>query len=77
MIITTCAVQVGVVEVTKEKINEAVANHFDINTLSGSLNPTCVANLGCSTGPNTFISVQNIIEAIEVRTQIHIKRRKY
>ncbi|KAF3943081.1 hypothetical protein ACB098_08G167700 [Castanea mollissima] len=59
--------QRGVVEVAKEKINEAVANHFDINTLLGSLNPVCVADLGCSTGPNTFISVQNIIEAIELK----------
>ena len=67
MIITTCAVHRGVVEVAKEKINEVVANHFDINTLSGSLNPICVADLGCSTGPNTFISVQNIIEAIKLK----------
>ena len=52
--------QRGVVEIAKEKINKVVANHFDINTLSGSLNLICVADLGCSTGPNTFISVQNI-----------------
>nr|POF17169.1 isoform 2 of probable s-adenosylmethionine-dependent methyltransferase at5g38100 [Quercus suber] len=57
----------GVVEVAKEKINEAIANHFDINTLSGSLNPICVADLGCSTRPNTFFSVKNIIEAIELK----------
>ncbi|KAK4588944.1 hypothetical protein RGQ29_019806 [Quercus rubra] len=51
--------QRGVVEVAKEKINEAVANW--------SLNAICVADLGCSTGPNTFVSVQNIIEAIELK----------
>uniref|UniRef100_A0A2N9FN25 Uncharacterized protein n=1 Tax=Fagus sylvatica TaxID=28930 RepID=A0A2N9FN25_FAGSY len=57
--------QRGVVEAAKEKIIEAVANHLDIKTLSASLNQVCVADLGCSTGPNTFISVQNIIEAIQ------------
>ena len=52
-------------EIAKEKINEAVANHFDIKALSDSLKPVCIADLGCSTGANTFISVQNIVEAIE------------
>ncbi|KAK4608590.1 hypothetical protein RGQ29_002124 [Quercus rubra] len=54
-------------EAAKEKINKAIADHFDIKTLSASLNSVCVADLGCSTRPNTFISVQNIIEAIKLQ----------
>ncbi|KAL0000122.1 hypothetical protein SO802_019724 [Lithocarpus litseifolius] len=54
-------------EAAKEKINKAIADHFDIKTLSASLNSVCVADLGCSTGPNTFISVQNIIEAVKLQ----------
>ncbi|XP_065625517.1 loganic acid O-methyltransferase [Quercus suber] len=54
-------------EAAKEKINKAIADHFDIKTLSASLNLVYVADLGCSTGPNTFISVQNIIEAIKLQ----------
>ncbi|KAK7849227.1 putative s-adenosylmethionine-dependent methyltransferase [Quercus suber] len=54
-------------EAAKEKINKAIADHFDIKTLSASLNSVCEADLGCSTGPNTFISVQNIIEAVKLQ----------
>lgn len=59
--------QRGVVEAAIEKINEAIANHFDINALSISPNPICIADLGCSTGPNTFIAMQNIVEAIKLK----------
>ncbi|KAI9087086.1 hypothetical protein K1719_030921 [Acacia pycnantha] len=34
-----------------------------------SENPICIADLGCSTGPNTFAAAQNIIEAIELQCQ--------
>ncbi|KAK4608598.1 hypothetical protein RGQ29_002132 [Quercus rubra] len=59
--------QRGVVEAAKEKINEAIANHFDIKTFCGSKNPVCMVDLGCSTGANTFITVQNIVEAIKLK----------
>ena len=52
----------GVVEAVMEKINEAIANHFDINALSISPNLICIVDLGCSTGSNTFIAMQNIVE---------------
>ena len=54
-------------EAAKEKINEAIANHFDIQTFFGSKNPVCIVDLGCSTGANTFITVQNIVEAIKLK----------
>ncbi|KAK7849229.1 putative s-adenosylmethionine-dependent methyltransferase, partial [Quercus suber] len=59
--------QRGVVEAAKEKINEAIANHFDIQTVFGSKNPVCIVDLGCSTGANTFITVQTIVEAIKLK----------
>ncbi|XP_065618710.1 loganic acid O-methyltransferase-like, partial [Quercus suber] len=59
--------QRGVVEAAKEKINEAIANHFDIQTFFGSKNPVCIVDLGCSTGANTFITVQTIVEAIKLK----------
>ena len=54
----------GVVEAAMEKINEAIANHFDINALSVSPNLICIVDLGCYTGSNTFIAMQNIVETI-------------
>ena len=54
----------GVVEAAMEKINQAIANHFDINALSISPNLICIVDLGCSTGSNTFTAMQNIVEPI-------------
>ncbi|KAF5450976.1 hypothetical protein F2P56_031285 [Juglans regia] len=59
--------QRGVVEAAKEVIKEVIANYLDVSTLSTTLKPVCIADLGCSTGPNTFIAVQNIIEAIQIQ----------
>ena len=54
-------------EAAIEKINEVIANHFDINALSISPNAICIADLGCSTGPNTFRAMQNLVEAIKLK----------
>ncbi|XP_059446644.1 loganic acid O-methyltransferase-like [Corylus avellana] len=62
--------QRGYVEVSKEMIKEAILKKFDINTLSTPLNSIFVADLGCSTGPNSFIVVQNIVDAIEHKYQL-------
>lgn len=51
-------------------IKEAIVKKFDINVLSGPLNSIFVADLGCSTGPNTFLAVQNIVEALEHKYQL-------
>ncbi|KAF8407709.1 hypothetical protein HHK36_006844 [Tetracentron sinense] len=62
--------QKGVVDAAKEIINEAIAKKLDIENLSFvSLNPFRIADLGCSVGPNTFIAVQNILEAVELKYQ--------
>ncbi|KAG7981208.1 hypothetical protein I3843_05G221000 [Carya illinoinensis] len=59
--------QRGVVEAAKIRINEAIANHFDIESHSTSLGPVFIADLGCSAGPNALIAVQNIVEAIDLK----------
>ncbi|PKI34322.1 hypothetical protein CRG98_045284 [Punica granatum] len=49
----------------KEKIDEAIATVLDITLFSsGPRASFTIADLGCSVGPNTFIAVQNIIEAV-------------
>lgn len=55
-------------EAQKRLIEEAIANNFDPMTMittSGSKNLITIADLGCSTGPNTFIAIHAIIEAIK------------
>lgn len=59
--------QRGYVEAAREMIKEAIVKKFDIKTLSTPLNSIFVADLGCSTGPNTFLAVQNIVDAIELK----------
>jgi hypothetical protein len=57
------------IETAKECIKEAIVKKFDIKTLSAPLNSIFVADLGCSTGPNTFLAVQNIVDAIKLKYQ--------
>lgn len=54
--------QRALLEVAKEKINGAISTKLDINL---ALNRFNIADFGCSTGPNTFLAVQNIIDAVE------------
>ncbi|KAL5706687.1 gibberellin A4 carboxyl methyltransferase [Ranunculus cassubicifolius] len=54
--------QKAVVICSKAMVKEAIADMFDIQQSSV---PIRIADLGCSVGPNTFIAVQNIVEAIE------------
>ncbi|KAF8407712.1 hypothetical protein HHK36_006847 [Tetracentron sinense] len=62
--------QRGVVDAAKEMIGEAIADKLDIKHLSfASLNAFCIADFGCSVGPNTFIAVQNILEPVEFKYQ--------
>ncbi|XP_057485069.1 loganic acid O-methyltransferase-like isoform X1 [Actinidia eriantha] len=49
----------------KEMLEEAVAEKFDVTSISSSSNTIRIADLGCSVGPNTFITMQNLIESME------------
>ena len=46
-------------------LEEAIAENFDVTSLSSSSNTIRIADLGCSVGPNTFITMQNLIESME------------
>ncbi|KAG9152592.1 hypothetical protein Leryth_021929 [Lithospermum erythrorhizon] len=52
-----------VIEVTRPLINEAISEKFLAECLLSG-RTICIADLGCSIGPNTFISMQNIIDSI-------------
>ncbi|KAK6279825.1 hypothetical protein POUND7_020092 [Theobroma cacao] len=60
--------QKGVVDATKGMIIQAIANKLDMEKLcTDSYKTFQIADFGCSIGPNTFFSMQNIIEAVEQR----------
>lgn len=64
--------QRNTIDAAKELIKEAVFDKLDIEIFSPT-NTFRVTDLGCSVGPNTFLAVQNILEAVEhkCRTQAH------
>ncbi|KAL9372385.1 hypothetical protein Peur_034629 [Populus x canadensis] len=55
--------QKKVIVAVKDLVTEAIAEKLDICVLSSS-NTICVSDMGCSVGPNTFVAVQNIVEAV-------------
>ncbi|XP_062002782.1 loganic acid O-methyltransferase-like [Rosa rugosa] len=60
--------QKGVIDAAKELLNKAIAEKLDIETFS-SANSFHIADLGCSVGPNTFLAVENILEAVLFKYQ--------
>lgn len=56
-------------DAAKELIHEAIINELDLSImgLSHTSGTFHVADLGCSSGPNTFSAMQNIIEAVELK----------
>ncbi|CAN6584852.1 unnamed protein product [Malus baccata var. baccata] len=60
--------QKGYVDAAKELLSKAVAEKLNTDVLLSS-NTFCIADLGCSVGPNTFIAVENILEAVEFKFQ--------
>ncbi|KAL5545059.1 hypothetical protein UlMin_008843 [Ulmus minor] len=63
------------IDASKELIRKAISEKLDIEILSSS-SIFKLADLGCSVGPNTFFSVQNIIDAVELKCQIQEKAIK-
>ncbi|CAK9158611.1 unnamed protein product [Ilex paraguariensis] len=59
--------QRGAVDAAKELIKEGVASKLDLKLLSSSstINPFRIADFGCSTGPNTLLAMQIILEVVE------------
>ena len=55
-------------EAAKVLINEAIAEKLDLKQVISSKLFT-IADLGCSTGPNTIIAVENIMEAVKLKYQ--------
>ncbi|KAK3007260.1 hypothetical protein RJ639_015661 [Escallonia herrerae] len=52
--------------VAKEMINEVIAEKLDVQSLiASSSNSFCIADLGCSVGPNTFFAMQNLLEVVD------------
>ncbi|CAN6675383.1 unnamed protein product [Malus baccata var. baccata] len=49
----------------KGKIIEEIEQKLDMKKLSSSSNTIHVADLGCSTGPNTFMIIHDILEAMQ------------
>ncbi|EFH64798.1 predicted protein [Arabidopsis lyrata subsp. lyrata] len=54
--------QRALLEVAKEKMTEAISANLNLDLIS---NQFSIADFGCASGPNTFVSVQNIIDAVE------------
>ncbi|XP_048330656.2 loganic acid O-methyltransferase-like [Ziziphus jujuba] len=55
----------------KELIKTAIAEKLDKEILLSS-KTFCIADLGCSVGPNTVLAVQNIFEAVESKCQYYL-----
>ncbi|XP_054808695.1 loganic acid O-methyltransferase-like [Prosopis cineraria] len=59
-----------IIDEAKSLFQSAIADKFDVKAVcASSSNPICIADLGCSIGPNAFIAVQNIVEAIQFQYQ--------
>ncbi|KAJ4707009.1 S-adenosylmethionine-dependent methyltransferase [Melia azedarach] len=66
--------QKTIVDCAKEMVTEGIVEKLDLQSLGFKNSCTFrIADLGCSVGPNTFIAVQNIIEAVEQKYQAENK----
>ncbi|PHT60456.1 hypothetical protein CQW23_02819 [Capsicum baccatum] len=50
----------------KRMVRDAIIQNLDIKImLSSSSNIICIADFGCSVGPNTFIAMQHVVQALK------------
>ncbi|KAJ4707022.1 S-adenosylmethionine-dependent methyltransferase [Melia azedarach] len=62
--------QKGFVEATKGMVAASIVEKLDLRSMGIDTSRTLqIADLGCSVGPNTFIAVQNMIDAVEQNYQ--------
>lgn len=64
-------VQKETISIAKEIIDEEIAHKLDIKGLLSATSSSSfrIADLGCSVGPNTFIAMENVIEAVKHKYQ--------
>ena len=56
--------------VVKAKIDDVIAEKLDVKKNSSTSESTFrLADLGCSVGPNTFLTMQNIIDVVQQKYQ--------
>ncbi|XP_070048110.1 loganic acid O-methyltransferase-like [Nicotiana tomentosiformis] len=61
--------QKRVVRATKQLMKAVVMEKLQVESLNIQRKIFQITDMGCSTGPNTFISVQNIVESVELKFQ--------
>ncbi|XP_055815377.1 loganic acid O-methyltransferase-like [Solanum dulcamara] len=54
-----------VLEGSKKMVRDAIIEKLDIKIVLSSSNTLCIAELGCSVGPNTLIAMQHVVEALK------------
>uniref|UniRef100_A0A7N0TGN2 Uncharacterized protein n=1 Tax=Kalanchoe fedtschenkoi TaxID=63787 RepID=A0A7N0TGN2_KALFE len=64
--------------VVKEMIDEAILEKLDVNKLTcGGSNAFNIVDMGSSVGPNTFIAMQNLVEAVSRKYQAETPSTKH
>ncbi|KAJ4841373.1 hypothetical protein Tsubulata_033356, partial [Turnera subulata] len=58
-----------IVEAAKVFVNSAIGDVLEFNSSGTCINTFAIADFGCSTGSNTLIATQNIIEAVKHKYQ--------
>ncbi|KAF3437214.1 hypothetical protein FNV43_RR19967 [Rhamnella rubrinervis] len=67
--------QRNIIEAAKELISKAISEKLETSNFASSSSNSSktfrIADLGCSEGPNTFLAVQNIVDAVELKFKHH------